>query len=73
MRWTVMITAMKYAVFIFSTGQETGKNSVNAVSTFISVSQNINYADVDGNIGLQTAAGIPIREGRWYIHCFGRG
>jgi penicillin G amidase len=34
-----------------------------AVSTFISVSQNINYADVDGNIGLQTAAGIPIREG----------
>ncbi len=35
-----------------------------AVTTFLSVSQNINYADVDGNIGLQTAAGIPIREGR---------
>ncbi len=35
-----------------------------AVSTFLSVSQNINYADVEGNIGLQTAAGIPIREGR---------
>ena len=34
-----------------------------AVSTFMSVSQNINYADVDGNIGLQTAAGIPVREG----------
>ena len=34
-----------------------------AVSTFRSVSQNINYADADGNIGLQTAAGIPIREG----------
>jgi penicillin G amidase len=35
-----------------------------AASNFISVSQNINYADVDGNIGLQTAAGIPMREGR---------
>ncbi len=35
-----------------------------ALTTFLSVSQNINYADVDGNIGLQTAAGIPIREGR---------
>ena len=35
----------------------------NAIRTFISVSQNINYADVEGNIGLHTAAGIPIREG----------
>ncbi len=34
-----------------------------ALTTFRSVSQNINYADVDGNIGMQTAAGIPIREG----------
>lgn len=35
----------------------------NAASTFISVSQNIVYADVDGNIGLQCSAGVPIREG----------
>ncbi len=35
-----------------------------AVSTFKSVSQNIVYADVAGNIGLQTAAGVPIREGK---------
>jgi penicillin G amidase len=35
----------------------------NAASTFISVSQNAVYADVDGNIGMQTAAGVPIREG----------
>ena len=35
----------------------------NALTTFSSVSQNINYADTDGNIGLQTAAGIPLREG----------
>ncbi|RIJ49428.1 penicillin acylase family protein [Maribellus luteus] len=34
-----------------------------AMSTFISVSQNVVYADVDGNIGLQCTAGIPVREG----------
>lgn len=35
----------------------------NALTTFIAVSQNLNYADVDGNIGLQTSAGIPVRKG----------
>ena len=34
-----------------------------AVSTFKAVSQNIIYADVAGNIGLQTSAGIPMRAG----------
>ena len=34
-----------------------------AVKTFIAVSQNIIYADVDNNIGLQTCAGVPIRKG----------
>jgi penicillin G amidase len=34
-----------------------------AVRTFVSVSQNIVYADAAGNIGLQTSAGIPVREG----------
>lgn len=34
-----------------------------AVKTFISVSQNIAYADVEGNIGLQTCAGVPVRKG----------
>ncbi|WP_167604784.1 penicillin acylase family protein [Maribellus sediminis] len=34
-----------------------------ACSTFTSVSQNIVYSDVDGNIGLQCSAGLPIREG----------
>ena len=33
-----------------------------ALSTFTSVNQNISYADVEGNIGIQTAAGIPIRK-----------
>ena len=34
----------------------------NAVKTFTAVSQNINYADVDGNIGLYCSAGVPIRK-----------
>ena len=34
----------------------------NAMKTFRSVSQNTLYADVDGNIGLYCAAGIPIRK-----------
>lgn len=33
-----------------------------ALRTMTSVSQNIIYADVQGNIGLQTAVGIPIRN-----------
>ncbi|MFH1853005.1 MAG: penicillin acylase family protein [Candidatus Neomarinimicrobiota bacterium] len=33
-----------------------------AVRTFIAVSQNIAYADVDGNIGLYCCAGVPIRQ-----------
>src|SRR5664279_1363234 len=32
-----------------------------AISSFKAVSQNVVYADVDGNIGLYYAAGIPIR------------
>lgn len=34
----------------------------NAIKTFTAVSQNINYADVDGNIGLYCSAGVPIRK-----------
>ncbi len=33
-----------------------------AIRTFCSVSQNIAYADVNGNIGLYCAAGVPIRK-----------
>jgi len=39
-----------------------------AVKTFNAVSQNIVYADVDGNIGLYCSAGVPIRKGNgWAI------
>lgn len=34
-----------------------------ALSSFNSVSQNFVYADVDGNIGLNTGGGIPVRKG----------
>jgi penicillin amidase len=34
-----------------------------ALKTFVSASQNIAYADVQGNIGIYCAAGVPIREG----------
>lgn len=37
-----------------------------AVKTFISVSQNIVYADHRGNIGMQISAGLPIRKGKIY-------
>lgn len=39
-----------------------------AVKTFVSVSQNIVYADTAGNIGLYCSAGVPIRKGpAWEI------
>jgi penicillin amidase len=34
-----------------------------AISSFRSVSQNFVYSDVDGNIGLHTGGGIPVRKG----------
>lgn len=34
-----------------------------ALSQFRSISQNFAYADVDGNIGLNTGGGIPMRKG----------
>lgn len=38
-----------------------------AIKTFIDVSQNIVYADNEGNIGLYAAGGIPIRKGEEYL------
>jgi len=34
-----------------------------ALSHFRSISQNFAYADVEGNIGLQTGGGVPVRKG----------
>jgi len=33
-----------------------------AMKTFIAISQNINYADTRGNIGLYCCAGVPVRD-----------
>ena len=38
-----------------------------AIGSFRSVSQNFIYADVDGNIGLNTGGGIPVRKGNGTI------
>jgi penicillin G amidase len=35
----------------------------NALRSFVAVNQNAVYADVQGNIGLQSTIGIPLREG----------
>lgn len=35
-------------------------------SNFKATSQNIIYADVDGNIGLQTSAGVPLKKDHYY-------
>ncbi len=37
-----------------------------AMKTFVAVSQNVIYADIEGNIGLQTCAGVPLRKGNGY-------
>jgi penicillin amidase len=36
---------------------------LDAIKTFICLSQNIVYADIQGNIGIYCAAGIPVRKG----------
>ncbi|MDP4223753.1 MAG: penicillin acylase family protein, partial [Bacteroidota bacterium] len=38
-----------------------------AISNFRSISQNFAYADVEGNIGLNTGGGIPVRKGSGYL------
>ena len=38
-----------------------------AIKTFNVISQNFAYADVDGNIGLYSAGGVPIRKGPAYL------
>ncbi len=38
-----------------------------AISFFNSISQNFAYADVDGNIGINTGGGIPVRKGNGSI------
>jgi penicillin amidase len=63
MRWSGydMSNEMK-AVYLLDRSQN-WENFRSALTYFRSVSQNFAYADVDGNIGLNTGGGIPIRKG----------
>jgi len=46
------------------------KDFRNALTTLTSVSQNVNYADKEGNIGMQCSAGVPIRKGNNGVQIF---
>lgn len=63
MRWigNEMSNEMR-SVFLFNRADNFG-DFRQAASHFKSVSQNVVYADVAGNIGLQTCAGVPLRVG----------
>ncbi len=55
-----------YAVYLLNRAKNWNEFK-HAAKHFFSVSQNINYADVDGNIGLYYCAGIPVRKGEGYF------
>lgn len=62
MQWTGnMFSNELRSIYLFNRASN-WEDFRDAAKTMISVSQNIIYADVDGNIGLQTAAGAPIRK-----------
>ncbi|HLP62837.1 MAG TPA: penicillin acylase family protein, partial [Candidatus Deferrimicrobium sp.] len=63
MRWTGNESSDEMRSVYLLNRAANWKDFREAVKTFIAVSQNIAYADVNGNIGLQTCAGIPIRQG----------
>lgn len=50
------------SVYLFNRAQN-WEEFRHAAKTFLAISQNIVYADTEGNIGMQTAAGIPVRNG----------
>ncbi len=54
---------MRSEGYTFSTKPETGLDFREALRNFRSVSQNFIYADTEGNIGLNTGGGIPLRKG----------
>ncbi|MFO7616318.1 MAG: penicillin acylase family protein [Bacteroidales bacterium] len=63
MRWNGMEPSNELlGVFLLNRAQNWGEFR-NALTHFIAVNQNVVYADVDGNIGLQSTIGLPIREG----------
>jgi penicillin amidase len=63
MRWTAFDESDEFGVFSQLNRASDWKEFRSAISSLRSLGLNIAYADVDGNIGLNIAAGIPIRRG----------
>lgn len=63
MRWVGNEPSNELLSLYLMNRAENWEDYKNALKTFISVSQNIAYADVQGNIGIYCAAGVPIRDG----------
>ena len=62
MRWVGNESSNEIRSIYLLNHAQNWKDFKNAVKTFTAASQNIVYADVDGNIGLYCCAGVPIRK-----------
>ena len=63
MRWSGNDMSNELTAVYLLNKAENWQDFNEALSYFNSISQNFAYADVQGNIGLQTGGGIPVREG----------
>lgn len=62
MRWTGNEPSNEFRTIYLLNRAHDWDSFRDALSTMISVSQNVTYADVHGNIGQQTAGGVPVRR-----------
>jgi len=62
MQWTGNLYSNELRTIYLLNRASNWEDFRNALTTMTSVSQNVIYADIDGNIGLQTAAGAPQRK-----------
>ncbi len=62
MRWSGTDTSDEIKAVYLVNRAEGWQDFRNALSTFRTISQNFVYADTDGNIGLMTGGGIPVKK-----------
>jgi penicillin G amidase len=62
MKWSGNLLSNEIRTFYLINRARNWNDFREALRTMTSASQNFIYADVEGNIGLQTAAGVPIRN-----------